>query len=89
MLHQGYPNLEYFVADGGAEQDFPAALQASLNEIHDSHENFRSYTAQGERHCILKYTDFYYQETNGVRFRDWVADLANEIKVGNVNCTDC
>ena len=75
---------KYFVADGGAEKDFPSALQASLNEIHNNNENFRSYTAEGERHCILQYVNFYYEETNGISFRDWVADLANQIKVENV-----
>ena len=80
---------KYFVADGGAEKDFASALQASLNEIQNNNENFKSYTAQGERHCILKYVNFYYEETNGVGFRDWVADLANQTKVENVRCTDC
>lgn len=71
----------YFIADGGAEEDFAAALQASLTEIHNNSNNFRSYTAEGERHCILKYTNFYVEETGGIRFRDWVANLANQIEV--------
>ena len=79
----------YFTADGGAEEDFAAALQTSLNEVHKNSDNFRSYTATGERHCILKHAHFYAEDTNGVRFRDWVADLAQKIKVENVNCTRC
>lgn len=79
----------YFIADGGTEEDFPVALQASLDEVHKNSDNFRTYTVQGERHCILKYAHFYDEETEGVRFRDWVANLANQIEVENVNCTGC
>jgi hypothetical protein len=79
----------YFVADGGAPEDFPAALQSSLTEIQSSSDNFRAYTAAGEHHCILQHANFYAEATNGVRFRDWVADLANQVEVENVHCTDC
>ena len=79
----------YFVADGGQADDFSAALQTSLNEIHDSSRNFRSYTAAGEHHCILKTASFYTEETDGVRLRDWVADLSNQIEVDRIQCTDC
>ena len=75
----------YFVADGGAEEDFAAALQTSLNDIDKNSDNFRSYTAAGERHCVLKHAHFYAEETNGVRFRDWVADLAQQVEVENVD----
>lgn len=54
---------------------FPA-LQADLAEIRANAANFRSYTAQGDTHCILPLDRFYQQETAGVRFRDWVDGLA-------------
>jgi len=79
----------YFVADGGLADDFPTALQTSLNEIESAHDNFYSYTAPGERHCILKHTEFYHQETDGVRLRDWVSNLANQMEVETVTCTTC
>lgn len=79
----------YFVADGGSEQDFAGALQAGLNEIQRDAVNFRSYTARGERHCILKHTSFYAEATDGVHLRDWVANLADQTEVGNVKCTAC
>jgi hypothetical protein len=79
----------YFTADGGAEEDFAAALQRSLNELQENSDNFRSYTAQGERHCVLKHTNFYAEETDGIRFRDWVANLAHQIEVESVNCATC
>jgi hypothetical protein len=79
----------YFVADGGAAEAFAPALQTSLAEIHQNNDNFRSYTAAGERHCVLKHAHFYAEETEGIRFRDWVANLANQTAVENVTCTTC
>ncbi len=74
----------YFVADGGLLEDFPAAIEQSIDEIHEQSDNFYSYTVEGERHCILQYTQFYDEEIDGVRFRDWVVDLANQVEVENV-----
>lgn len=79
----------YFIADGGTAEDFATALQASLLEIRKNSPKFRSYTAQGERHCILKYTHFYTEKTDSIYFRDWVANLAHQIEVESVKCTDC
>lgn len=79
----------YFVADGGLAGDFASALQRSLDEIDEGSSNFRSYTAEGEHHCILKTARFFTEETDGVRLRDWVADLASRVEVTNVKCSDC
>ena len=62
----------------------PGALQASLDEVIEQADNFRSYTAEGNHHCMLETTKFYNEENNGIRIRDWVADLANQINVENV-----
>ena len=74
----------YFVADGGSVADYPAKLQASLNEVAQQADNFRSYTAEGDHHCVLKTTKFYSEETNGVLIRDWVADIANQRNVETI-----
>lgn len=74
----------YYVADGGSADDYPATLQASLDAVAEHADNFRFYTAQGDHHCVLKTTKFYTEENNGIRVRDWVADLANQINVENV-----
>ena len=74
----------YFTADGGSADDYPATLQASLDEVAQQANNFRSYTAEGNHHCMLETTKLYNEENDGVRVRDWVADLANQIGVENV-----
>jgi hypothetical protein len=68
---------------------FEDALQTSLAQIHERAPNFRSYTAAGFAHCIMPTPRFYTNETSGVRFRDWVADLEDGKAVGDVKCGEC
>jgi hypothetical protein len=65
------------------------ALEASLDEIHAAASNFHSYTDAGSGHCITPHGGFYTSQVDGVRFRDWVNDLANGKQVENVHCTNC
>ena len=51
--------------------------------------NFRSYIAEGSDHCIMPLSSFYTRQAGGVRFRDWVADMAGGKKVENVICAGC
>ncbi len=73
----------YFSADGGRQSDFPDALQASLAEVANDASNFASFTAEGDRHCVLKFPAFYDEVQSDVSLLAWVSDLAN----GNVIST--
>jgi hypothetical protein len=65
------------------------ALEASLAEIRQAAPNFRSFVAAGDGHCIIPFSGFYTEETNGVRLRDWIADMAEGKDVPSVHCDDC
>jgi hypothetical protein len=65
------------------------ALARSLETIHAGAANFRSYTGGGTTHCVTPRESFYTLQTNGVSFRDWVADIAEGNAVANVQCTRC
>lgn len=80
---------QFYVAVGGEAADFPADLAASLSQIHSQAANFRSYTAAGDLHCITPRSQFYSLETNGVRLRDWVTNLATGQTVADVACDSC
>lgn len=69
--------FQFHVAGGEEAADFEGAIASAMDAIHAGAPNFRSYIGAGTQHCILPRPDFYQRETNGVRFRDWVADLAN------------
>jgi hypothetical protein len=79
----------FYMALGGQAGEFEKDLEASLESIHTRAQNFRSYTASGNEHEILSLATFYTREDNGVRFLDWVADLANNRPVENVHCVIC
>src|SRR5215207_6315235 len=79
----------FYMALGGEAGEFEKDLEASLESIHAQAQNFRSYTASGNQHEILAVATFYTQEEDGVRFLDWVANLANSHIVDNVHCVNC
>jgi hypothetical protein len=54
---------------------FPAALLRSLRAIHRAAPNFRSILVLGHGRCVLPTPAYNHQTVDGVRLRDWVADL--------------
>ena len=69
--------------------DFAQDLATHLSIIHAEAPNFRSFTRAGEVHCILPRPHLYTAEADGVRFVDWLTDLAMGEDVANVQCADC
>lgn len=59
-----------------------AQLRAEVPRVH-------TYTAPGSRHTILAFPDFYTLQVNGVRFRDWLANLLNGQAMPDVVCNAC
>jgi hypothetical protein len=79
----------YFATD----QDDPAnvvrqILHGSLTDIENNTENFVSYTAFDDSHCIMPTNRFYQAEENGQRFVDWVQDLM-EHEAPTIRCEEC
>jgi hypothetical protein len=81
--------LQFHLAGGEDAGSFTGAIARAMDAIHAGAPNFRSYLAEGTQHCILPRPDFYRRETNGVRFRDWVADLAEGKEVPSIRCDGC
>lgn len=78
-------------------QDWSSKMLASLSAISSETPNFRSYVstldvdndaANGTAHVILQRPELYTLETGGVRFVDWLGDLANGRALENVNPSD-
>ena len=74
---------------GGVEADWHDLFEQQFQRIEQSTENFRSFTAGGSLHTILDSDAFYERQTDGLRFRDWIEDIAEGRQVENVHCTDC
>ena len=81
--------VRYHTAGGASAETFAPLLADAISDIHSASPNFRSYMADGNVHCIMPGSDFYSREVNGVRFRDWVADLEAGREVDNVQCDEC
>lgn len=69
--------------------NFAQDLATHLSSIHAQAPNFRSFTRAGDMHCILPRPQLYSAEANGIRFIDWLAELAAGKDVANVQCADC
>ncbi|MBI5929851.1 MAG: hypothetical protein HY862_11110 [Chloroflexi bacterium] len=64
-------------------------IQANNADLAAAIPSFHSYIAGGTLHTILRLPEFYAYTVEGVRIRDWVANLANGEAVEDVACTDC
>ena len=70
---------------GGTEELYPL-LKANLDDLAAEIPTFRSFTAAGEFHTLLRFDEFYSFEAGGVRAVDWVHALANGETVETVTC---
>jgi hypothetical protein len=64
-------------------------LEQQFDDIEARIDNFNYFTAGGEVHTILLLPQFYEYAVDGVRFVDWVTDLANGEDVETLACSDC
>jgi hypothetical protein len=76
---------QFYRAVGGTAGGFAPRLAAAERTLKKL-KNYRSYLACGFEHCALPTAEFYSLRVDGVRLRDWVADLAAG---RNVGCPAC
>jgi hypothetical protein len=75
----------FYGAVGGEPGGFAPRLRAAEAEL-KMLPNYRSFLSCGTEHCSFDGSDFYSEEVDGIRLRDWVADLeAGE----DVDCPEC
>jgi hypothetical protein len=77
--------IGYYATAGGQPREWPDLMWAGLDKLNQE-GNFHSYIAAGADHTILPFDRFYTTQINGVRFRDWLANLINDQPVSNVAC---
>lgn len=73
---------------GGAD-DWAKLLDTHLATLEADAPNYRAFTPGGDLHCVTPRNEFYSYAIDGIRFRDWVADLASGKDVPTLHCTDC
>ncbi len=77
---------QMFLGLMGVADPVRGLMQANLDELAVEIPNFRSFSASGKDHTLLRYDRLYTTTTGGVRAADWVQDLAEGRDVGNVSC---
>ena len=77
---------QMFLGLMGVSDPVRGLMQANLDELAADIPNFRSYSAAGKDHTLLRYDRLYTTETAGVRAVDWVRDLAEGRDVAQVSC---
>jgi hypothetical protein len=75
----------FYGAVGGDAADFPQKLREAETALKKL-PNYRSYLACGSAHCSFDRPSFYTESTDGVRLRNWVANLASG---KDVTCPAC
>jgi hypothetical protein len=88
--HADSTQITYYQAmGGGTAEDWTAQMLTRVAGIAAAVPNFSSYVAGGSRHCIIGSDDLYALETDGVRVRDWFAEIIDGGQPDSLVCTDC
>lgn len=73
----------------GSAEDWAKLLDAHLAVLKSDAPNYRAFTPGGDLHCVTPRAEFYTYAIDGVRFRDWVTDMAAGKDVPTLYCTEC
>lgn len=77
----------YFTAMGGSGvEEWSDKMLASIADIESRADNFHSYIAPGEQHCILPYDNFYTVTSDGVKLTGWLKSAIEGRAVASVAC---
>ena len=74
---------------GGSAANLPSLLRLNREQIASTVPSFRVFTLGGMFHTILSEPYFYSHGADGVRLRDWVAEIEAEDPVASVECSKC
>lgn len=99
MANEAVPGIAYHhynnAYDGVQQQfqemlgepiDLLAGLNANRDHLRESLPRFRSYTAPGGFHSLLRFDALYEQAVDGVPAVEWVLNIANGEPVEDVHC---
>lgn len=79
----------YFEAMGGGDQfDWSELMYAAIADAEEKADNFYSFVAPGEQHCILPFANFYSIEARDIRFVDWLGGLLDRTGLESHACGD-
>jgi len=88
-FHADAVQLDFLRLEGITDVPLVELLDANFQEIAEASPSFRHYMIPGETHGIIRSSDFYTVEVDGVGLRDWLAALIAGEDINTVNCEEC
>jgi hypothetical protein len=84
----------FFLQGGGATPqeaggNWVTGARSRMTGLNSSLPNYANFVIGGGQHTILSLPEFYTYASNGVRVRDWVADMLAGEDVPDVLCNNC
>ncbi|MEJ7727751.1 MAG: pectin acetylesterase-family hydrolase [Polyangiaceae bacterium] len=81
----------YYTAMGATDgaEGWSQKMYASIDETEQRADNFQSFIASGEQHCILLYDNFYTVNAGGGLLTDWRQGMVDRATPVSPRCTDC
>lgn len=79
----------FLMLTGLPDFTFVDLLEGNFEDIKAEVEDFHTFTAGGNGHCVTPSDDFYKVMAGDVRLVDWVTALANGEEVEDAMCGDC
>jgi hypothetical protein len=85
--HYDQDQVFFYTAMGGAREDWPPAMRASLDRVASAIPNFTSYVPGGSMHCAGIYPFFTERQVDGTTLSEWTAELATGASIpARVGC---
>lgn len=79
----------YYLLTGGKAGAWSQEMLALTARVAEKADNYRFFLMPGSRHVTIYSSAFYTEEVNGLRYRDWVAKLAEGQSLESVRCPEC
>lgn len=74
---------------GGTQEEWTTQMLERIGSIQDTTDNFSSFIAPGEAHCIINSNEMYALESDGVLFVDWLSQLLDGEVPESIDCDEC
>ena len=77
----------------GGEEQWSLKMRDQIYRIGQEADNFRSFIAPGDEHCIIHRENLYTMDSNGdgsgTLLVDWIREMVDSDPPDNVSCDGC
>ena len=81
--------LYFNFVTGQKKEAWSQLMLGEIAAIQAGGKNFSSYLAQGDKHCVIPFDDFYTLQEGGKSPAAWLGEMLQDKKPDNIACPDC